>query len=80
MVLGRIFGSKMNLSSPVTSADHSKAMVLLLLIQCSLLPHLFLKGVYDWSLFCCALLSIVSSFAIISLGKRERWLLYLSYL
>ena len=25
-----------------------------------------------WSLFCCAVLSIISSFAIISLGKRER--------
>ena len=26
---------------------------------------------YVWSSFCCALLNVVSSFAIISLGKRE---------
>ena len=25
-----------------------------------------------WSLFCCAVLSVISGFAIISLGKRER--------
>ena len=28
-----------------------------------------------WSLFCCAVLSVISSFAIISLGRREKWLL-----
>ena len=30
-----------------------------------------LLGFNVWSLFCCALLCVVSSFAIISLGKRE---------
>ena len=40
-------------------------------IHCLLLPPL-LSGDYVRSLFCCALLSIVTIFAITSLGKRER--------
>ena len=46
-----------------------KAVVLLLFIHCLLLLSLFVFFV--WSLFCCAVLCILSSFAIISLGKRE---------
>ena len=42
-------------------------------------PIAFL-GVYVWSVFCCSVLSVVSSFAIISLGKRELVaLLYMSF-
>ena len=28
-------------------------------------------GFYVWSLFCCAVLNVISSFAIISLGERK---------
>ena len=39
-------------------------------MHCLLLPLLFC-GVCVYGSFCCAILSVVSSFAIISLGKRE---------
>ena len=32
-------------------------------------------GFYNCSMFCCALLCVHSSFAIISMGKRKSWLL-----
>ena len=48
----------------------SKAMVQLLLIHCLLSLPLFV-GVCVWSLFCCLVLSVLSSFTIISLRKRE---------
>ena len=54
----------------ITSVEHSKAVVLLLLIHCLLMPSCFV-GDYVWSLFFCALLCAVSSFVIILLGKRE---------
>ena len=54
----------------ITSVEHSKAVVLLLLIHCLLMTPCFV-GDYVWSLFCCALLCAVSSFVIILLGKRE---------
>ena len=42
-----------------------------MLINCLLL-HTIVCGYYCvWALFCCILSSILSSFAIISLGKRE---------
>ena len=47
----------------------SKAVVLFLLIRCSLL--LPLVGFCDCSMFCCTLLHVFSSFAIIMMGKRE---------
>ena len=53
----------------MTSAEYSKAVVLLLLIHCFIVETIF-RG-YVWSLLCCAILSVVSSFAIIVLGKRE---------
>ena len=48
-----------------------KAVVLLLFIHCLLLLSLFVFFFFFWPLFCCAVLCILSSFAIISLGKRE---------
>ena len=30
-----------------------------------------IMGFYNWSMFCCALLCVYSSFAIISIGMRE---------
>ena len=70
--LGRRVGAtKMHLSPPVGSAAvHSKAVALLLLIQCFFLLPWFV-GFYAWSLFCSAILSVLSSFAIISPRKRE---------
>ena len=53
----------------ITSVEHSKAVVLLL-IHCLLMTPCFV-GDYVWSLFCCALLCAVSSFVITLLGKRE---------
>ena len=52
------------------AAVTSKAVVLFLLIRCSLL--LPLCDSVNCSMFCCALLCVLSSFAIISMGKRER--------
>ena len=48
----------------------SKALVLLLLIHCLFL-HLLFVGFYFWSLFCYAVLNVLSSCAIISIRKRE---------
>ena len=55
--------------SPVTSAERSKEVVMLLLIHCLLLSPLFC-----WSCVLC--ITVVSSFVMISLGKRKResWL------
>ena len=41
----------------------------------SLLVVTLIVGVCNCSMFCCALLCVHSSFAIISMGKRESWLL-----
>ena len=48
-----------------------QAVILLLLVYCLLLPPIGLWEFCVWSLFCCVVLSVVSSCAIISLGKRE---------
>ena len=59
---------------PVASADDlSKAVVL---SCCVVLDSLFIVSpilfvLSDWSLFRCAVLSVLSSFAIISLMKRD---------
>ena len=50
---------------------HSKAVVLLLFIQCLLLPSLFV-GVCAWFLFCNAVLSVLSCFAVSLLRNREQ--------
>ena len=57
----------------MTSAGNSKAVFLMLFIHCLLLLPLFCRDV-----FCCHYL--VSSFAIISLGKKVNWPLYFSCL
>ena len=69
--LGRRFGtSKMHLSPPTAlAAVRSKAVVLLLLTFCLLL--LSFVGVCNCSMFCCTLLYVHSSIAIILMGKRE---------
>ena len=54
-----------------TSFVHSKAVVLLLLIHRLLLLPLFV-GVCVRSLFCYAVFCVLPSFAMISLGKREK--------
>ena len=61
----------MNLSPPVTSTERSKAMRMLLLVNYYCCSYCLFYFCF-WSLFCCAVLSVISSFAIISLGKRER--------
>ena len=50
------------------AAVRSKAVVLLLLICCRLLLPLWDSVIV---LFCCALLCVLSSYAIILMGKRE---------
>ena len=60
----------------MSSAEHSKAAVLLLLSHCLLLPpHCFVVGGMVWP--CFVVHYLVSCFAIISLGKKDSWLLYL---
>ena len=60
----------MHLSPPVAwAAVPSKAVVLLLLTFCLLL--LSIVGVCNCSMFCCTLLCVRSSIAIILMGKRE---------
>ena len=52
-----------------SAAVRLKAVVLvLLMVHCSLLLPLFVGGVV-WSLFCCAVLSVLSRFAFTSLRK-----------
>ena len=70
--LGRRFGtSKMHLSLPVAwAAVRSKAMVLLLLTFSLLLLPLWESVIV--LCFCCTLLYVHSSIAIILMGKRER--------
>ena len=54
----------MNLNlAPVSSAEHSKAVVLLLLIHCLLLPPLFCGGLW-------LVRDLLSRLAIVSLGKK----------
>ena len=48
----------------------SKSMILLLLIYCIFLPPLFVSG-FLWSLTSYAVLSVISSYAINFLRKRE---------
>ena len=43
-----------------------------LLVNSLLLLILFVFYFCNWSSFCCAVLSVISSFVIISLEKRER--------
>ena len=70
----------MHLSTPVSKAAvRSKAVVLLLFI-CCLVCFPLAVGVLCFSLFCCALLCVLSSFAIVLKRKRELVaLLLLSY-
>ena len=70
----------MQLSPPVAAVG-SKAVVLWLLIRCLVcFPLVMGGGVLYLSLFCCALLCVISSFAIILKRKRELIaLLLLSY-
>ena len=60
---------------------HSKVVALLLLIHFLLLLPLFVCFFSCvWSLFCNTLLSVMSSFAIISIEReRESWLRYFNY-
>ena len=59
----------MHLSPPVAKAAvRSKAVVLLLLTFFIVTP---IVGVCNCSMFCCALLYVHSSIAIILMGKRE---------
>ena len=61
----------MHLSPPVAEAAvHSKAVVLLLLLT-FLFIVTFILGVCNCSMFCCTLLYVHSSIAIILMGKRE---------
>ena len=65
----RFGNSKMHLSPPVASAAvRSKGVVLLLLTFCLLLLPLWESVIV---LFCCMLLHVHSSIAIILMGKRE---------
>ena len=65
----------MHLSPPVGWADvRSKAVVLLLLTFCLLLLTPIV-GVCNCSMFCCTLLYVHSSIAIILMGKRELYAL-----
>ena len=54
-------------------AVHTKAVLLLLIIHCLFQLPLFRVR----SLFCYAVLCVHSSFAIILLGEKDNWLLYL---
>ena len=69
--LGRRFvTNKMHLSPPVASAAvRSKAVVLLLLTFCLLLLILWESVIVP--MFCCKLLYVHTSIAIILMGKRE---------
>ena len=59
----------MHLSPPLAKAAvRSKAVVQLLLIFCIVAP---IVGVCNCSMFCCTLLYVHSSFAIILMGKRK---------
>ena len=72
----------------MSSAEHPKAVVLLLLIHCSVLPPLLFVCVRVCAFVCVCvwggggwglrlvLQYLLSSFAIISLGKKDSWLLY----
>ena len=66
----------------MTSAENSKAVFLLLLIHCLLLPPLFCGwgggGVMVGS--CFIVHYLVSSFSVISLGKKVNWSLYFNCL
>ena len=55
---------------PLGAAVRSKTVVLLLLIRCWLL-RVPVVGFCNCFMFCCALLYVLSSFAIILMGKRE---------
>ena len=63
----------------MTSAENSKASFLLLFIHCLLLPSLCYGGFTVGPCFVVHYF-IVSSFAIISLGKKDNWSLYLNCL
>ena len=77
-IQGEGLASKINLSPPVaTFAVRSNVVALLQFIcMCLLLRPLFV-GFNVRSLFCFAVLHVVSYFAIISLGKRELVALFL---
>ena len=77
----------------MSSAEHPKALVLLFLIHCSLLPLLFCflffvclcvwgGGMCEWVgvIDGFVLHYLVSSFAIIWLGKKTSWLLNFNFL
>ena len=66
----------------MSSAEHSKAVVLLLLIHCFFFVASIVLCVWEGVMVgpCFIFHYLVSSFAIISLGKKDSWLLYLSCL
>ena len=51
-------------------SGQSTHLVVLLLLICCLLLQLFM-GICAWSLFCCAMLDVLSNFAIILFRRRE---------
>ena len=57
-------------SAPVSSAEHSKAVGMLLLIHCLLLPPVCVGGRGLWFVVFFVSHYFVSGFAIISLGKK----------
>ena len=67
-----MFGtSKMHLSPPVAYAAVRSMAVVLLLSICCLVCFRLVEGVLCLSLLCCALLCVLSGFAIILKRKRE---------
>ena len=69
----------------MTSAENSKAVFLLLLIHCLLLPPLFCVCVWGGGVgvmvgSCFIVHYLVSSFSVISLGKKMNWSLYFNCL
>ena len=69
----------MHLSPQVASATVGSNAVVLLLLTCCLVCFRLVVGVLCLSLFCCALLWVLSSFATILIRKREPVALFLWY-
>ena len=66
-----------NLSKMALAAVHSKVLALLLVLHCLLLLPLFV-GFLCLTLVFYAILSVISSFTIILIRKREGWLINLN--
>ena len=64
--------SKLNLSPQKLRLSDVYVFMIHCLLLLLLFVELFVFGPFCiWSLFCCAVLSVISSIAIVSLGKRE---------